>query len=613
MGVIDELQRRKVFKVGATYLVVAWLAVQGASIGFPAFDAPPWALRIFILVALLGFPVAVAMAWSFEVTPQGLKADPDATGGKRVYTAVVVLAALALGWYFYGQPAFRRGDSATPAANAPANANIAAPAAVTPAAPIPPKSIAVLPFTDLSPGHDQEYFSDGMADELLNALVRVKDLKVAGRTSSFHYRNRNDDLRTVGRALGVANVLEGSVRTQGKRVRITAQLIRTDDDFHVWSQTYDGDLTDIFDLQERIARKITEELSVVLEGEQKTRLVPVATTNPEAYALYLQASAIFNRRDGAHFPDAVAELQRAVALDPTFARAHARLATVCAIAYIYMDLPGRDALLLEHARRAMELDPTLGEPHAALAQRLATRRDHRGAWAEFERALALEPGDITANFWFAIEKMQVGYQRAGRAALDRVLVLDPQLPNALFWRGNVYVTDGQLARGDQLLQGAAAAGLPFAGLGQSLIAHARGDDDLARRQLASGLRSLVIALDESTADMLARGVYGSAAEHRMALGWLDRQLASGDPRPNGIYVHLLLRMGEAGRVLQYSRTPTSNDGSYLSMLWSDVGKPVRSRPEFPQYLREVGLTALWDVQGAPDMCRRVSPGSYACD
>jgi len=174
MSLIAELKRRKVFKVGAAYLVVAWLAVQAASIGFPAFDAPPWALRIFILVALLGFPVALVLAWVFDSTSAGVVADPSVRGNKLVFAAAALLAVLALGWYFYGQPSFRKGDTTTPTASAAA----------------PDKSIAVLPFSDLSPNHDQDYFSDGMAEEILNALAKAKDLKVAGRTSSFSFKAR---------------------------------------------------------------------------------------------------------------------------------------------------------------------------------------------------------------------------------------------------------------------------------------------------------------------------------------------------------------------------------------------------------------------------------------
>src|SRR5262249_23637650 len=159
-----------------------------------------------------------------------------------------------------------------------------------------------------------------ITEELLDALARVKGLKVAGRTSSFHFKGKNEDLRTIGETLGVENLVEGSVRKQGNRVRITAQLIQVTDGMHRWSRTFDGDLTNVFDVQESIARAITEELKVVLQGDGTGRLVPVATSNPEAYALYLQATAIFNRRDGARFPDAIGQLEQALRLDPGYAR-----------------------------------------------------------------------------------------------------------------------------------------------------------------------------------------------------------------------------------------------------------------------------------------------------
>ncbi|MBC7656514.1 MAG: adenylyl cyclase, partial [Frankiaceae bacterium] len=192
MSLIAELKRRKVFRAGAAYLVVAWLAVQAASIAFPAFDAPPWALRVFILISLLGFPLALVMAWIVDATPEGMKLDPNPMGGARVFGAAAVLVALALGWYFYGQPSFRKGDVATPVA---AEQN----------------SIAVLPFANMSSNTEQEFFSDGMTEELLNVLAKVPQLKVVARTSVFEFKGKGGDVREIGRKLGVSHILEGSV------------------------------------------------------------------------------------------------------------------------------------------------------------------------------------------------------------------------------------------------------------------------------------------------------------------------------------------------------------------------------------------------------------------
>ncbi|HMK73039.1 MAG TPA: protein kinase, partial [Myxococcaceae bacterium] len=297
-------------------------------------------------------------------------------------------------------------------------------------------SIAVLPFVNLSSDKEQEYFSDGISEEILDALARVKGLKVAGRTSSFHFKGRNDDLRTIGETLGVANLLEGSVRKQGNRVRITAQLIQVADGFHLWSKTFEGDLTDVFDLQERIARAITGELKVVLQGEQRTRLVPVATTNPEAYALYLQATTIFNRREGPRFHDAIAQVEQAVRLDPGYARAWSRLATLQVLLPIYFpsELDSSLASAELAARRAIALEPSLAEPHAVLGLTYERERRYLEAREAYRRALELDPDDVTANFWFGAHLITAGYVRQGEQVLDKVLAIDPIVPNPLGWR-----------------------------------------------------------------------------------------------------------------------------------------------------------------------------------
>ena len=236
-----ELKRRKVFKVGAAYLVAAWLVVQAASIGFPAFDAPPWVLRIFILVALLGFPIAVVMAWVFDLTPEGVKLDADTSGSKRLFAAATLLIVLALGWYFYGQPSFRKGDVTTP--------SIA-----------DKKSIAVLPFDNLSRDPDNAYFCEGVQDEILTRLAKVADLKVISRTSTQHFKSTPDNLPQIAKQLGVAHILEGSVQKAGDQVRVNVQLINALTDAHLWADTYDRKLTDIFAVESEIAKTIAETL-----------------------------------------------------------------------------------------------------------------------------------------------------------------------------------------------------------------------------------------------------------------------------------------------------------------------------------------------------------------
>jgi TolB-like protein/Tfp pilus assembly protein PilF len=439
-GLIAELRRRNVFRMAGLYLVGAWLVTQVAGTLLPMFEAPQWIARAVVILLAIGFVPALVFAWIFELTPQGIRRDADVPPqhsiapqtARRLDRAIIVVLTLALGYFAVDKFVLAPRQS-VPSPHMSDE--------------ITSKSIAVLPFIDLSPAKDQEYFSDGMSEELLNALAKVKDLKVAGRTSSFSFKGKNEDMRTIGAALGVANIVEGSVRKQGDKVRITAQLVQATNGFHLWSQTYDGDLKDVFELQERIARAITDELRVVLQGDQKTRLVPVATTSPEAYSLYLKATAIFNRRDGAHFDDAIADLERAIELDPKFARAFSRLAVIYSVAPQYLqstDLNAARDAAQRNAVTAIALDPTLAEPLAALA--LSDRIGHRYVEERegYERALALDPDDVTAIFWFGLTELMGGYTRHGMELLDRALSIDPKLPNALRWRAKMHIAAGDL-------------------------------------------------------------------------------------------------------------------------------------------------------------------------
>ena len=477
------------------------------------------------------------------------------------------------------------------------------------------KSIAVLPFADLSASGDQQYFSDGIAEEILNALAQVKDLKVAGRTSSFSFRGKDQDLRRIGAALGVAHILEGSVRTQGDKVRITAQLVQVSDGFHLWSQTYDGDLRDVFSLQERIARAITSQLQVVLRGEQKARLVKTATSSPEAYALFLQATAIFNRRDGARFPDAIAQLQEALRLDPKFARAHARLASLASIA------PGYDVPLAENAgdivtreaRLAIELDATLAEPHAAIGQMLFTQRRFSEARAAYARALAIDPDDAVANFWLGTLLSSSGQAKASAAVLDKVLANDPMLPNALLWRGWVHLQLGELDEAERLIRRAADAGLTSVGLAFAHVAQARGDNAALVDWLDRGLDPFMRDLPSGTSRVIAAGTVGSAAERAQAIAVLEEYLATRPQVTSGAVPLALIWLGEPKRALHLAQErPTRNDTLFLPSVWTAAGRNARALPEFSEFLRRSGLAEYWDSSGPPDLCARNERGDYVC-
>ena len=323
MNLFTELKRRKVFKIGAAYVVVAWLVVQAASIAFPAFDAPSWVLRVFILIAFLGLSIALVFAWAFDFHPDGIQSETRSRSDKLIFVIAALLVALAFAWYFKGQPANRAGDP-LPVAAAPA------PKPASPA--VNPQSVAVLPFVNMSGDKDNEFFSDGISEELLNALVRVDGLGVASRTSSFAFKGKTVAASDIAGQLKVRYILEGSVRKQGSTVRITAQLIDASDDRHVWSQTYDRQLTDIFKIQDDIANAIVAAVRGTL-GKQPERAVEVRadTDNMQAYELYLKARELFIARR--ELPESVRLFERAVAMDPDFARGWEGLAAVSSVIY----------------------------------------------------------------------------------------------------------------------------------------------------------------------------------------------------------------------------------------------------------------------------------------
>ncbi len=594
----EHLKQRKLVQWALAYIAAAFALIQVLDIVGQQFAWPDAARRGITVALGVGFFVTAVLAWY-----HGERGAQRITGTELLILALLLTIGGALLWRL--APASATSPPATgEAALLPATASV-----------IPHKSIAVLPFTDLSPGHDQEYFSDGMAEEILNALAKVKDLKVAGRTSSFFFKGKNEDLRNVGKALAVANVLEGSVRKQGDKVRITAQLIQAEDGYHLWSESYDGDLSDVFALQERIGRAITEKLEVTL-GDSQQRLVPVATTNPEAYALYLQASGIFNRREGPRFHDAIAQLEQALKLDPNFARAHSRLAALMSVAPIYTKVDAALALksVEEHAHRASELDPTLAEPYAALGTAFSYHRRYLEARDAVERAIALDASDTTAVLWYALELVTNGYVKQGYVELDRLLIIDPMMPNALLWRGMGYAYDGDMVKAEQLLQRASDAKLAFAGLGLSFVTQHRGKQADAIAQLSTAFKALDPSLPDGAADVLAVGVLGDAPSHATAFDWVDKYIAGKPQTVSGIVAYALIRMGAPARALAITKDhTTTNDPGLLSIIWSSYGREARTRPEFPEYVRTLGLTAVWERYGPPDFCQKSPSGDYTCE
>jgi TolB-like protein/Flp pilus assembly protein TadD len=425
---IAELQRRKVFKVGAAYLVVAWLAVQAASIGFPAFDAPPWALRVFILIALLGFPVVLVLTWVIDMTPEGVKLDPNVSGNKRVYAGAVLLVVLALGWYFYGQPSFRKGD-ATPPKEATAVAVVVAPA-------IAQKSIAVLPFENLSDNKANEYFVSGMQDMILTSLSQFSDLKVISRTSTEKYASRPENLKQVAAELGVAHILEGSVQRDGDQVLINLQLIDAASDTHLWAQSFDRKVENVFSVEREVAGLVADALRTTLLPAARAGLGTAPTRNQAAYDVFLRAEfearKYISSNDGTFLRQAVGHYEQAVAADPSFALAFAHLSQARFLQYwdSLVEADKRGALAdaaLDAAQTAKRLAPDLPDADLALADyQYRIKLDYPGALASYEEVLARQPRNQTALIRRAFTLRRLGRFDAAIESLSAAMDVDPR-------------------------------------------------------------------------------------------------------------------------------------------------------------------------------------------
>jgi TolB-like protein len=443
-----ELKRRKVFRVMAVYGVVAFGALQFADLSFPLLGLPEWTITLVLALSLVGFPIALVLAWAFELTPEGVKKTEDAAPGELTeiiaapararwpagILALVGVAALVWGAWLVGK---RAGVSEVETASSDAAA-AAAPTGVQLAyaemSEDPRPSIAVLPFDDMSPERDQEYFTDGMTEEILGVLAKIPDIRVAARTTAFAYKGQDPDLREVGADLGVRYILEGSVRKAGDDLRITAQLIDTRDNFHVWAESYDRKLDNVFQIQSEIAEAIAEALKVPLGLEESSRLV-APTADLTAYDLYLEGRARMRER-GSSVEEAVTLFEAAIVRDSAWAPAWAGLANAQTLRPFYLayadDPPDEQIALWEEsltaaeasARRALDLDPDNSLARVALGSVYRDRWQWEEAEVEYRRALAVDPDNVEAHHQYAEMLWTVGRPDEGMLSAARAVALD---------------------------------------------------------------------------------------------------------------------------------------------------------------------------------------------
>jgi len=399
-----ELKRRNVYKIAVAYAVVAWLLIQAASIFLPAFDAPPWLMKAFLIFIILCFPVALVMSWAFEITPEGIKLESEVAPnesirrrtGRKIVGLTVVLAVVAAGLMLFQ---FLRPTSTVTSPQGetvPSSQTAAAPPAIS------RKSIAVLPFENLSDEKQNEYFAEGVQDEILTRLAKVADLKVISRTSTQRFKSAPADLREIAKQLGVMNVLEGSVQKANEQVRVNVQLINALTDTHLWAESYDRKLIDIFAVESEVAQRIASSLEAKLSGSEERALNARPTENTEAYQLYLKGRFFWNKRTGDDLKTAADLFQRAIEADPGYAGAYAALAATDLLIPVFGAGPAKEFLAkaTATARRAIELDETSAEAHSVLAMVLLFDLKFVDSEAEYKRAIQLNPNYATAHQWY---------------------------------------------------------------------------------------------------------------------------------------------------------------------------------------------------------------------
>jgi TolB-like protein len=426
-SLVKELKRRNVFRVAIGYLILGWVVLQITDIVAPALRLPEWTITLVLLLGVIGFPFALFFAWAFELTPEGLKREHEVDRsksithytGRKVDFAIIGLLAVALAFVVTDNYVLLDEPDKNPVT---VEESFAAGQAYD--------SIAVLPFHNMSSDPEQEFFSDGIAEELLNALARLRNLKVAARTSAFAFKEQQTDIREIGQALNVATVLEGSLRKSGNRLRITAQLIDVETGFHLWSETYDRELTDVFAIQDDITAQIMAALKVHLEVGETNQVT--STINPEAYQAYIQGRQQLHERTLESIQQAHASFERATSLDPGYALAWAGQALAVFLqgddSYGDLEIEATRVRTQALINRALELNPKLAEAHAVRGLSHPDPIQERRA---LDQAVTLNPGVAEFHLWRSNALQSQGRYKDSKESLERAFELDPLHPAIL--------------------------------------------------------------------------------------------------------------------------------------------------------------------------------------
>ncbi len=588
MNFFAELKRRNVVRMAGLYLVGAWLLIQVASTMCPAFDVPAWVLRGLILLLAFGFIPALIFSWIFELTPQGLKRDEDVAPeqsiapqtARRMDRMIIVVLLLALGYFCFDKFALapRREVALASAPNESRSAVTA-------------KSIAVLPFENLSEDKGNAYFSDGITEEILNALAQIPNLKVAARRSAFQFKGSDLDLRKIGQVLGVAHILEGSLQKAGDQVRINVQMVDVQDGLQVWSEKYDRKLDNVFAVEDEIARAIATRLRVQLTGGAGQPLVADRTTNPEAHELYLRGLTLLAAR-GPGIREAADAFQDAVKLDPEYAAAWGALAETELLlpAYTFGTLESALPRAESAAQKSLSIDPNTASAYVALGLANTFRCQWPAAEQAFRRALTLAPGDAEAVNQYAQFLASVGQREPALHEIERAQQLDPLSPIIGVIRTGALLAlhrnDDATAQMESIL-----AAHPDFAPGRAIAILLYIDRKLYPMAEAQ-LRALakLSGVDPEVVALLARGM-ADPAQRAAAVQSLETAPETAglrsDPLWHAVY---LMSLNERSRALdQLESYAVKHDSSFAAFLWDQCFDPLRSDPRFKAVLAKLGL------------------------
>ncbi len=611
INLFKELKRRNVFRVAIAYGAIGWLLAEISALLFDTFGAPDWVMKVFVTLVLLGFPLALFLSWAYELTPDGIKREHEVDRsesiarqtGQKLNTIIIAIIVIAVGFLlferFTGQRAEQTADVESTTAEVQDEII----------------SIAVLPFVNMSSDSEQDYFSDGISEEILNLLVRVNGLSVASRTSAFSFKGSKENLADIAEVLGVDHILEGSVRKSNDRVRITAQLIDAKSDRHLWSDTFDRELTDIFAIQDDISAAIVDALRTTLGVQiEKSVNVSVATTNMDAYQVFLKARSLFFYRNPLGLRQSIELFEQAIEMDPGFARAYEGLAAVMVVVRGYPVPPGYEPMTLRDAnetaesaaRRALEINPSLSLAHAALGQVSMHTFDYEEALQEYDLAIDLDDHNASSFLWRGLRLVELGYIEKSLEDFRAAQRLEPDTGIYNQYLGASLYIMGRHDEGLQYLQAAYEQGrfigfLPFF----------QGLESKGKLGAVAAVRDRFSDEQGTVVPYLMR-IFDGSDDREKARQRFFAELEKKPKIASFVYRNgpILAILGEHERAAD---ALAANAGGAWVVMWWDYFHDFRQSSFFKAKIREMKIYDYWREHGWPDFCRPLGDDDFECD